>query len=97
MLATHQHMLTLGRIITGLHSTPLCCAPQGSYRHHAELWIVMEHCSGGSVNDVLSATGTPLPEALIAHICSEALKVPPTTTTSPAQAFLQLTPATSQW
>ncbi|GFR47257.1 hypothetical protein Agub_g8944, partial [Astrephomene gubernaculifera] len=46
----------------------------GSYRHPSELWIVMEYCGGGSVSDLLSAAGEPLPEELIAYICGEALK-----------------------
>ncbi len=48
---------------------------QGSYRHKHELWILMEYCGGGSLSDVLSATNRPLPEAAIAYVCSEALKV----------------------
>jgi serine/threonine-protein kinase 24/25/MST4 len=48
---------------------------QGSYRHRRELWIVMEYCGGGSVSDLLSATGQPVPEDVIAHVCGEALKV----------------------
>jgi hypothetical protein len=48
---------------------------QGSYRLPSELWIVMEYCGGGSVNDLLSATGEPLTEDLIAYVCGEALKV----------------------
>ncbi|GIM11358.1 hypothetical protein Vretimale_14891, partial [Volvox reticuliferus] len=46
----------------------------GSYRHPNELWIVMEYCGGGSINDLLSATGEALTEDLIAYICGEALK-----------------------
>lgn len=37
----------------------------------------MEYCGGGSVSDLIGATGEPLPEELIAHICCESLKVPP--------------------
>lgn len=29
----------------------------GSYRVRDALWIVMEHCGGGSVSDLISATG----------------------------------------
>jgi serine/threonine protein kinase len=40
------------------------------------LWIVMEHCAGGSVGDAISASGgAGLPEPVIAHVCAEALKV----------------------
>jgi serine/threonine protein kinase len=56
------------QIITDVHV-------QGSYRHRRELWIVMEYCGGGSVSDLLSATGQPVPEDVIAHVCGEALKV----------------------
>ena len=38
------------------------------------LWIVMEHCGGGSVRDVLTTSGTPLNEAQIAYLCGESLK-----------------------
>jgi serine/threonine kinase 4 len=48
---------------------------QGSYRSKGSLWIVMEHCGGGSVNDLLSASSQPLEEDMIAHICCESLKV----------------------
>ncbi len=47
----------------------------GNYRVGEALWIVMEHCGGGSVSDLLSATGGGLEEGAIAHICAEALKV----------------------
>ena len=39
------------------------------------LWIVMEHCGGGSVRDVLTTSGSPLNEAQIAYLCGETLKV----------------------
>ncbi len=54
----------------------VCVSPtQGSCRHNQELWIIMEYCGGGSVNDLLSATQQPMPEQAIAYVCSEALKV----------------------
>lgn len=45
-----------------------------SIRTPDSLWIVMEHCGGGSVSDVIASTGLPLEERTIAYICSEALK-----------------------
>lgn len=45
-----------------------------SIRTKEALWIVMEHCGGGSVTDVIASTGLPLEENVIAYICSEALK-----------------------
>ena len=45
-----------------------------SIRTRDALWIVMEHCGGGSVSDVIASTGLPLEERTIAYICSEALK-----------------------
>ncbi len=57
------------------HCTARHRTPQGSYRTPNELWIVMEYCGGGSVSDLIAASGEPLPEELIAHICGEALKV----------------------
>eukprot|EP00983_Pelagomonas_calceolata_P123459 1161007-Pelagomonas_calceolata.AAC.5 len=56
-----------------LLSLPL--AIQGSYRHQHELWIVMEYCGGGSVNDLLAASHAHMPEQAIAYVCGEALKV----------------------
>eukprot|EP00200_Dunaliella_tertiolecta_P007941 CAMPEP_0202376780 /NCGR_PEP_ID=MMETSP1127-20130417/7194_1 /ASSEMBLY_ACC=CAM_ASM_000462 /TAXON_ID=3047 /ORGANISM="Dunaliella tertiolecta, Strain CCMP1320" /LENGTH=687 /DNA_ID=CAMNT_0048974661 /DNA_START=146 /DNA_END=2209 /DNA_ORIENTATION=- len=46
----------------------------GSYRHQHELWIVMEYCGGGSVNDLLAASHAHMPEQAIAYVCGEALK-----------------------
>ncbi|KAL6765107.1 kinase-like domain-containing protein, partial [Haematococcus lacustris] len=46
----------------------------GSYRHRHELWIVMEYCGGGSVSDLLAASGQGIPQDVIAFICGEALK-----------------------
>jgi serine/threonine protein kinase len=45
-----------------------------SLRTKDALWIVMEHCGGGSVTDLIACTGLPLEEHVIAYICSEALK-----------------------
>ena len=46
----------------------------GSFMGDDYLWIVMEHCGGGSVRDVLDATKSPLTEPQIAYVCGEALK-----------------------
>lgn len=46
----------------------------GSHRVQNALWILMEHCGGGSVSDVISANGGGLPEPVIAFICAESLK-----------------------
>ena len=46
----------------------------GSFMGTEYLWIVMEHCGGGSVRDILSASNRPLREAQIAYLCGETLK-----------------------
>jgi len=46
----------------------------GSFMGDEYLWIVMEHCGGGSVRDVLTTSGLPLNEAQIAYLCGESLK-----------------------
>jgi serine/threonine protein kinase len=46
----------------------------GSFMGDDYLWIVMEHCGGGSVRDVLDATKSPLNEPQIAYVVGEALK-----------------------
>jgi serine/threonine protein kinase len=46
----------------------------GSFMGNEYLWIVMEHCGGGSVRDILSASNRPLREAQIAYLCGETLK-----------------------
>ena len=48
---------------------------QGSYRRRNVLWIVMEYCGGGSMNDLLESNNAPMPEQAIAYVCGEALKV----------------------
>ncbi|BFZ12358.1 hypothetical protein BsWGS_15397 [Bradybaena similaris] len=45
----------------------------GSYLRRDKLWIAMEYCGGGSVQDIYHVTG-PLPESTIAFICRETLK-----------------------
>lgn len=68
----------LTRILHQWSTDPLLTAPpwpQGSYRHRHELWIVMEYCGGGSMNDLLVASNSPMPEQAIAYVCGEALKV----------------------
>lgn len=47
----------------------------GSYNKGSELWIVLEHCGGGSVMDLLSILGPgSLNEMHIAAVCSSVLK-----------------------
>ncbi len=50
---------------------------QGSIRSSDALWIVMEHCGGGSVADLVQSAGPSLDEECIAYICAEALAVLP--------------------
>uniref|UniRef100_A0A915ENN7 Mitogen-activated protein kinase kinase kinase kinase n=1 Tax=Ditylenchus dipsaci TaxID=166011 RepID=A0A915ENN7_9BILA len=45
----------------------------GSYLRRDRLWIVMEYCSGGSLQDIYQMTG-PLTELQIAFVCRETLK-----------------------
>lgn len=45
------------------------CLVQNDY-----LWILMEHCGGGSIKDALEALGKPLTEQQIAFVCNEALQ-----------------------
>ncbi|XP_038620612.1 LOW QUALITY PROTEIN: mitogen-activated protein kinase kinase kinase kinase 2 [Tachyglossus aculeatus] len=45
----------------------------GSYLRGDRLWICMEFCGGGSLQEVYQATG-PLEEKQIAYVCREALK-----------------------
>ncbi|XP_025191259.1 mitogen-activated protein kinase kinase kinase kinase 5 isoform X1 [Melanaphis sacchari] len=45
----------------------------GSYLRRDKLWICMEYCSGGSLQDIYHITG-PLTEIQIAYMCRETLK-----------------------
>ncbi|KAL5009247.1 hypothetical protein ScPMuIL_014828 [Solemya velum] len=45
----------------------------GSYLRRDKLWIAMEYCGGGSMQDIYHMTG-PLPEPQIAFVCRETLK-----------------------
>ncbi|KAL4238546.1 Mitogen-activated protein kinase kinase kinase kinase 1 [Mactra antiquata] len=45
----------------------------GSYLRRDKLWICMEYCGGGSMQDIYHVTG-PLSEPQIAFICRETLK-----------------------
>ncbi|KAF8064667.1 stk3 [Scenedesmus sp. PABB004] len=47
---------------------------RGSFRLPGALWIVMEHCGGGSVGDLLAVKGEGLDEQQIAFICAECLQ-----------------------
>ena len=45
----------------------------GSYLRKQKLWIAMDFCSGGSLQDIYNVTG-PLAEKQIAYVCGETLK-----------------------
>ncbi|XP_055318069.1 mitogen-activated protein kinase kinase kinase kinase 5 isoform X3 [Sitodiplosis mosellana] len=45
----------------------------GSYLRRGKLWICMEYCGGGSLQDIYQVTG-PLNEQQIAYMCKETLK-----------------------
>ncbi|CAD5231812.1 unnamed protein product [Bursaphelenchus xylophilus] len=45
----------------------------GSYLRRERLWIVMEYCTGGSLQDIYHMTG-PLTELQVAFVCRETLK-----------------------
>ena len=45
----------------------------GSYLRGAKLWIAMEFCGGGSMQDIYHITG-PLGERQIAYVCRETLQ-----------------------
>uniref|UniRef100_T1IIG2 Mitogen-activated protein kinase kinase kinase kinase n=1 Tax=Strigamia maritima TaxID=126957 RepID=T1IIG2_STRMM len=45
----------------------------GSYLRREKLWICMEYCGGGSLQDIYSITG-PLTELQIAYVCRETLQ-----------------------
>ncbi|XP_051512950.1 mitogen-activated protein kinase kinase kinase kinase 2-like isoform X2 [Myxocyprinus asiaticus] len=45
----------------------------GTYHRNTKLWICMEYCGGGSLQDVYQVTG-PLKEKQIAYICRETLQ-----------------------
>uniref|UniRef100_A0A9R1SER4 non-specific serine/threonine protein kinase n=2 Tax=Cyprinus carpio TaxID=7962 RepID=A0A9R1SER4_CYPCA len=46
----------------------------GSYLRRDKLWISMEYCGGGSLQDIYHVTG-PLSESQIAYVCRETLQV----------------------
>uniref|UniRef100_A0AAY5EFX0 Mitogen-activated protein kinase kinase kinase kinase 5 n=1 Tax=Electrophorus electricus TaxID=8005 RepID=A0AAY5EFX0_ELEEL len=46
----------------------------GSYLCREKLWICMEYCGGGSLQDIYHVTG-PLSEQQIAYVCRETLQV----------------------
>ncbi|KAG7235442.1 hypothetical protein INR49_002673 [Caranx melampygus] len=45
----------------------------GSYHRNTKLWICMEFCGGGSLQDIYHVTG-PLKEKQIAYVCRETLQ-----------------------
>uniref|UniRef100_A0A3B5LX80 non-specific serine/threonine protein kinase n=1 Tax=Xiphophorus couchianus TaxID=32473 RepID=A0A3B5LX80_9TELE len=53
---------------------PNIVAYYGSYIRANKLWICMEFCGGGSLQDIYHVTGS-LPEPQIAYICREMLQV----------------------
>ncbi|GAB0097187.1 mitogen-activated protein kinase kinase kinase kinase 5 [Sergentomyia squamirostris] len=52
---------------------PNIIAYYGSYLRRDKLWICMEYCGGGSLQDIYNVTG-PLNEQQIAYMCRETLK-----------------------
>ncbi|XP_037940799.1 mitogen-activated protein kinase kinase kinase kinase 5 isoform X4 [Teleopsis dalmanni] len=52
---------------------PNIIAYYGSYLRRDQLWICMEYCGGGSLQDIYQVTG-PLTEQQIAYMCRETLK-----------------------
>uniref|UniRef100_A0A6Q2YJ70 Mitogen-activated protein kinase kinase kinase kinase n=1 Tax=Esox lucius TaxID=8010 RepID=A0A6Q2YJ70_ESOLU len=46
----------------------------GSYLRNNKLWICMEYCGGGSLQDIYHVTG-PLNERQIAYVCRETLQI----------------------
>ncbi|KAM7342919.1 MAP4K3-like protein hppy isoform 2-T2 [Cochliomyia hominivorax] len=52
---------------------PNIIAYYGSYLRRDKLWICMEYCGGGSLQDIYQVTG-PLTEQQIAYMCRETLK-----------------------
>lgn len=52
---------------------PNIIAYYGSYLRRDKLWIAMEFCGGGSLQDIYNVTG-PLTESQIAYVCRETLK-----------------------
>ncbi|KAL9916507.1 MAP4K3-like protein hppy isoform 10-T13 [Glossina fuscipes fuscipes] len=52
---------------------PNIIAYYGSYLRRDKLWICMEYCGGGSLQDIYQVTG-PLSEQQIAYMCRETLK-----------------------
>ncbi|XP_034111194.1 mitogen-activated protein kinase kinase kinase kinase 5 isoform X6 [Drosophila albomicans] len=52
---------------------PNIIAYYGSYLRRDKLWICMEYCGGGSLQDIYQVTG-PLTEVQIAYMCRETLK-----------------------
>uniref|UniRef100_A0A8C7J9R9 Mitogen-activated protein kinase kinase kinase kinase n=1 Tax=Oncorhynchus kisutch TaxID=8019 RepID=A0A8C7J9R9_ONCKI len=61
----------------------------GSYLRNNKLWICMEYCGGGSLQDIYHVTG-PLNERQIAYVCRETLQVNALKNRSTKILFLQL-------
>ncbi|KPA77802.1 putative protein kinase [Leptomonas pyrrhocoris] len=68
----------LDSIIKEVEILQMCDHPNvvrffGTYQSLGVLWIVMEYCEGGSVDNVYDLLRRPLSEALIAYVCRETL------------------------
>uniref|UniRef100_A0A8C7UVU2 Mitogen-activated protein kinase kinase kinase kinase n=1 Tax=Oncorhynchus mykiss TaxID=8022 RepID=A0A8C7UVU2_ONCMY len=61
----------------------------GSYLRNNKLWICMEYCGGGSLQDIYHVTG-PLNERQIAYVCRETLQVNALKNRSTKILFFQL-------
>jgi serine/threonine protein kinase len=68
----------LDSIIKEVEILQMCDHPNvvrffGTYQSLGVLWIVMEYCEGGSVDNVYDLLRRPLSEPLIAYVCRETL------------------------
>nr|CAH7723980.1 unnamed protein product [Callosobruchus chinensis] len=52
---------------------PNVIAYYGSYLRRDKLWICMEYCGGGSLQDIYHSKFSPLAENQIAYMCRETL------------------------
>ncbi|KPI89320.1 putative protein kinase [Leptomonas seymouri] len=69
----------LDSIVNEVRILQMCDHPNvvrffGTYQSLGVLWIVMEYCEGGSVDNVYDLLRRPLSEALIAYVCRETLR-----------------------
>jgi serine/threonine kinase 3 len=54
--------------------SPFIVRYYGNYNHQGLMWIVMEYCSLGSLNDIMVITGKTLSEVQIATVCKAMLE-----------------------